>query len=515
MMDGRPLNNAHQGAVDLSTIAMDNIERIELMRGAASGLYGSDAMGGVVNIITKEPPKEGIRTSFKTSFGTFRTYIEQLTHGAKVGDLGYLVTGDYQRSDGIRDHSEYSAKNASLKLSYDFPGENKLTFNSGFHKDDKETPGSITWLNYNNYQSWIKNFFDLTWDYKPVDNITIHFKSYENKDRLEFSEVPAKSTHTTKKYGWDLQSDYRPFDFYKLVAGFNYVGNFDDSTKSAKHNYILRAGYLQNQIDLFERLRVDLGVRVDSYSSFRTETSPNFSLLYEPDNKTKLRFSYGHSYRVPTFSDLYWPYYIDTSWGCTYEEEGNPNLKPERGNSYEVGIERKVLNNLQLGITYFRSDYKDLIKWQDINESVLDDFWQPQNISSVTVQGVEFTNKFTINDCFDFNLTYTYQRPMDNYLDKLLTYQPQYKMDSALNFHNYRGLNVRLKWSFVTRSYTSSDYSSYLKQYFLLGLDVSKKLNKYATFFAKIDNMSNTQYQVEKGYPMPGFSITGGLKAEF
>lgn len=258
-----------------------------------------------------------------------------------------------------------------------------------------------------------------------------------------------------------------------------------------------------------------MGARVDGYSNFQTEISPNCSLLYEPDNKTKLRFAYGHSYRVPTFSDLYWPYYIYSAWGYTYEEAGNPNLKPERGNSYEVGIERKVFNNLQLGITYFRSDYKDLIKWQDINDSTLNDFWQPKNISNATIQGVEFGNNFIINDCLDFDLTYTYQRPMDNFLDKLLTYQPQYKLNSALKFHDYKGLNIRLKWSFVTRSYTSPDYSSYLKQYFLLGLDFSKKLNKYATFFMNIDNMSNTKYQVEKGYPLPGFSISGGLKAEF
>ena len=224
---------------------------------------------------------------------------------------------------------------------------------------------------------------------------------------------------------------------------------------------------------------------------------------------TKLRLFYGHSYRVPTFSDLYWPHIV---YSAFYEEQGNLNLKPERGKSYEFNAERKVLDNLQLKLGYFRNDVNDLIKWDTDSTGVL---WQPQNITSATIQGVEFGSNFIINDCLDFGLTYTYERPINNKLHKLLTYQPEYKLNSGLKFHNYRGLNIRLKWDFVNRNFTNEANTTFLKRYFTVGLELSKKLNKYATFFAKMDNMSNTRYQSRNGYPMPGFSVDGGFKLEF
>lgn len=506
MMDGRPLNNAHSGYVDLNTIALENIDRIEVMRGAASGLYGSDAMGGVINIITKKPPKKGFKTTASTSFGTFRTYVEKLTHGGRLKNFAYLVSGDYLTSQGYREHSAYAANNASLKLDYEFNDDNKLTFNTGFHKSNVDVPGPITRQDYSDYQQWIKNFFQLDWNYEVLDNLDLLFKGYENRDRLEFTEVSVpldKSTHMTKKRGWDLQLNYTPLDFFRAIGGFSYTGNFDDSTETAKHKYDVRAWFLQNQLKLFGKVKVDFGARIDDYPSFdNTEIIPNISFLYQPDDKTGLRLFYGHSYRVPTFSDLYWP---DPNF------RGNPDLKPERGQSYEFGIEREIFRNFRFNLTYFRNDYKNLIKWNKVSATV----YQPENINKATVQGVEFGNRVSLTDCLDLDISYTYQRPMDNKLHKLLTYQPQYKVNTFLEFHNYRGLRVKLKWEFINRSFDNSSNTLYVKRYFLMGLDVSKKINKYATFFAGIKNLTNTNYQVRKGYPMPGFSIDGGFKAEF
>lgn len=505
MMDGRPINNAHSGYVDLNTIALENIDRIEVMRGAASGLYGSDAMGGVVNIITKRPPKEGFKTTASTNFGTFRTYIEKLNQGGRLKGFGYLLSGDYLASEGYRNHSAYTAKNASLKLDYEFNSDNKLIFNTGFHKGNVEVPGSITSQSYSDYRQWIKNFFQLDWGYKVFDNLDFSFKGYENRDRLEFTDasVPLdKSTHMTKKRGWELQMNYTPLDFFRAVGGFSYTGNFDDSTKTAKHKYDVRAWFLQNQLEAFGKLKVDFGARIDDYPSFdNTEISPNISFLYQPDDKTGLRLFYGQSYRVPTFSDLYW---------SSSTSRGNPGLEPERGKSYEFGIKREIFKNLKFNLAYFRNDYRNLIKWNKVNG--ID---QPENINKARVQGVEFGNKIFLTDCLDLDISYTYQRPMDNILHKLLTYQPQYKLNTFLEFHNYRGLRVKLKWEFVNRSFDNPANTIYVKRYFLMGMDVSKKINKYATFFATIKNLTNTAYQVRKGYPMPGFSIDGGFKAEF
>ncbi len=502
MMDGRPLTNAHSGDIDLSTIPVENIEKIEVVHGPASGLYGSSAMGGVVNIITKNPPRKGFKTTLYSGFGTFRTYTERLTHGGNLNKFGYLLTGDYKTSEGFRGHSESSAKDASIKMSYEFSDDNRLAFNSGFSRTDTESPGPKTNNTLDDYQKWLKSFLDLTWKTKIWDKLGIILKTYENHDRLEFTSRPIpliRSVHVTKTRGQDLQFDYQFAKFYKFLFGFNYAGNFDDSSVTGKHKYNVRSGFLQNQLELFNRLHVDFGGRIDDYSNFGTEVTPNIGLTYEIDEKTRIRILHGRSFRAPTFSDLYWD---ETSY------KGNPNLRPERGKSYEFGIEREFLDKLTLDLTYFRNDFKNLIKWQLGGDSV----WRPQNINKANIQGLEFNGKLALNKNFDVNLEYTYQRPMNRVLHKDLPDQPRYKVNTTFGYHDNNGLRLCLKWEFTDRKFSNETNTLYVKRHFLLGLDASKKLNQRTTLFVSIDNLTNRTYEVVSGYPMPGFSIDAGLK---
>ncbi|MGB4520577.1 MAG: TonB-dependent receptor [Candidatus Omnitrophota bacterium] len=505
MIDGRPVNSAHSGDVDLGTIPVDNISRIEVVHGPVSGLYGSSAMGGVVNIITKEPPKKGFQTSIYSGFGTFRSYTEKLNHGGCFGKFGYFVSGDYKSSQGSRGHSEYSAKNSNIKMEYSFTDMGKISFNSGFSRSDSELPGSKTNSTLDDYQKWLKRFFDVTWKVKLQDRLGVSLKTYENHDRLEYTNRPVpldRSVHLTKKRGEDLQFDYQLFDFDKLLFGFNYVGNFDDSSKTKKHKYNVRSGYFQNQMELFKKLKIDFGARVDDYSNFGTETTPNISLAYEINDNIKIHSLYGSSFRAPTFSDLYWD---------EASAKGNPNLMPEKGKSYELGIEQRFFNNLTADLTYFRNDFKDMINWQQGADSI----WQVQNVNKANIQGVEFNSNLALNQNLDLNLEYTYQRPRDQKLHKYLTDQPQYKVNASLGYHDLKGFKINMKWQFVNRTFSNETNTQYVKRYFLLGLDASKKLNQFATIFISMDNVINRAYEIVKNYPMPGFSVNGGLKAEF
>ncbi|MFA6282340.1 MAG: TonB-dependent receptor plug domain-containing protein, partial [Candidatus Omnitrophota bacterium] len=105
LMDGKPINSPRDGETDLSTIPLDNVERIEVMPGAASSLYGAQAMGGTVNIITKNPPEKGHKTEVTSRFGSFQTFTESLSHGARLGKFGYIISGGYESSEGFRANS--------------------------------------------------------------------------------------------------------------------------------------------------------------------------------------------------------------------------------------------------------------------------------------------------------------------------------------------------------------------------------------------------------------------------
>lgn len=516
MIDSRPINSPRSGEAELATIPLENIERIEVVHGPASSLYGSSAMGGVVNIITKNPPEERQVTEFTTSFGTYRTYLEELVHGARLDKIGYLVTSSYQSSQGNRDHSEYIAKNVSTKLEYELNAYNKFVLNSGYHRSDLETPGSLSYFDYDDYQKTFKDFFDLSWNSRLFEDTNANIRVYQNYERLEFIEGPynawgdeGKSTHSTKGRGLDIQFNHDISNFYQLIWGFNGITNINDSNKTGKHKYIVRAGYMQNNLNLWDKLKFTLGGRLDDYSNFGTEFCPSFSFLYNLNKDTKLHGLIARSFRAPTFNDLYWPSIsYGPGWGG---EEGNPDLKPERGITGEVGVLTKFFKFLQTDLTYFRSKYDDLINW--VEDADL--WWRPKNIDSAVIDGIESENKVYLGNNLELNLGYTFLRAKNDKTHNYLVYQPKHKFDCSLRYTGLNGFNIEFRSQFTDTRFHNAANTVKVKRFFILGIDISKKFGNNLTCFASIDNLLNKEYQVIRDYPMPGFSLTAGAKLEF
>jgi outer membrane cobalamin receptor len=512
MVDGRPINNPRDGQVDLTSIPLEDIDRIEVMHGPGSSLYGSSAMGGVVNIITKNPPTKGQKVELYSSFGTARTYIERMTYGAKVSKLGYLIGGGYQSSQGFRENSEFNAKDCNLKLGYELNSENNLILNSGFYKSKAGVPGSTSWPDTDDKQNELKRFFDLNWSFRPNEGMGVSVKAYQNYDRLEFienSSAYTKDIQSTTVRGLDLQLDKQLLDVYKIVCGFNYVKNMNDSTTSAKHEYNVTAGYLENRLDLFDKkLNVNLSARLDDYSNLSTEINPSLSMLYKLNESIKFHGLASRSFRAPTFNDLYWP---ATSYPWGGGESGNPDLRPEKGITEELGAEVRINRYLVSGLTYFHSDYKQLIQWSPDENEV----WRPENVNSAVIDSIELENKLFILDNLDLDLNYTCLMARDKDTHNYLVYQPKNKVDAALKYYDHDGLLLKLKGQFVGMRFADANNNNKVKSFYILGLSISKKFKPGLTCFVYIDNLLNRKYQVIKDYPMPGFSITGGLKAEF
>jgi len=515
LVDGRPVNNPRDGVAELSNIPLDDIEKVEIVHGPGSNLYGAGAMGGTVNIITKNPPKEKQETELYSSFGTFRTYTERFSHGARASKFGYILSGGYQSSEGYRDNSEFDARDMNAKLEYNPDAENALTLNSGFYRNSTGAPGSVASPDIDDRQENIKNYQDFNWSFKPDDMLAVSMKAYQNYDKLGFSENTAgsafdtankKDIHTTTVRGCDLQMSRQFFENYKGMFGLNYVGNFNNSTSSAKHRYAVRAGYMENMLELFDSLKLNFGARVDDYSNFGSELNPSFGFLYPVKDNIKLRGSISRSFRPPTFNDLYW---IDQGDGM----QGNPDLRPEKGITKEVGIEMEINKYLISGLTYYRSDFEDLINWAPTDASGL--VWQPTNVNSARIDGIEFKNELKITDNWDFGAGYTYLRAKDVNTHKYLIYQPKHKTDFSLRYKGFNNFACEFKGQFTDKRFLDSENITEIKRFFVLGLNASKKIKPGVTGFVSIDNLLNEKYQAIKDYPMPGFSLTSGLKIEF
>ena len=140
---------------------------------------------------------------------------------------------------------------------------------------------------------------------------------------------------------------------------------------------------------------------------------------------------------------------------------------------------------------------------------------QPENISSAVINGLEFENKIFISDNFNLDVNYTFLVAKDEKTHKYLVYQPENKVDASLRYNDHNGLTVELKGQFTGIRYGDAGNDTKVKSFYIFGLSVAKKFKSGITCFGYIDNLLNRKYQVQDGYPMPGFSLTGGIKAEF
>jgi outer membrane cobalamin receptor len=404
-----------------------------------------------------------------------------------------------------------NSKDWNAKFDYSPNEYNKLSINSGFLKNRAGAPGSLSYPDDDDKQVKLSNFLDLAWNFNPDTATGVKSRVYNNYDRLEYIENTAgpfdtansKDIHTTNSRGFDFQFDKKMFDVYQIVCGFNYVDNFNDSTSSAKHKYSLKAWYLENQFEPSEKFKFNLGLRYDDYSNFGGQLNPSIGMLYKINPKNRINLLVARSFRAPTFNQLYWK----DPWGA-----GDPNLKPEKAYTGEIGFESDINKYFTSGITYYHSKFTDLINW---DTDPITYFSTAKNIGSAKIDGIEFNNKIYFLNNFEIALGYTYLLARDEKSKKFLVYQPRNKADISFKFKDGKGLQFALKGQFVDRRYADAENTVYAKQYFVFGLSGSKKFRTGTTFIASINNLFAASYQVVRGYPAPGFSITGGLRQEF
>ena len=370
LIDGRPINKFQDGLVDLSMIPVNNIASIEIVRGAASSLYGSNAMGGVINIITKKEAENSV----KISYGTFNTFHNEVTISNKVNDYTYTITASKDSTDGDRPNSAFDARNFNWYNGFKVSDETSVDLKVGYYDSVLGLPGATTFMDYDDKQFDTKYYGDL--EIKLPHGLTM--KGYINYNDMEFEEDPAnKATHENRDSGAEIRISRDLGASNHIVIGAEYHDYDLESSEIGEQSTFLASGYLHDEIKFKDKALLTIGGRHDSYKGIDDEFSPSAGLLFYLTADTTFRLSAGKSFRVPTFNDLYWP---STAWA-----EGNPNLTPEKGVTYDAGIDTQMSNRLWLRISGFYSEVEDMINWAPGTDWI----WRPYNISSAIIKGLE------------------------------------------------------------------------------------------------------------------------------
>ena len=514
MVDGRPVNVASVGTADLSLYPVDQIERIEVIRGPSSVLYGAGAMAGVVNIVTKDPP-ERLTTDLEASYGTKNTRILRLDNGVRIGDFGYLVMASQNASDGWRENSACEGYNIAGKMDYDLTPESRLVLNSGYSRQNKGVPGSTSWPTPNAKQYDEQYWLDLTHKYEFATNSCFTGKAFLNQNWQNFKNPDSFTDQIgrNQKAGLDLQQTLPLGECQRLLGGI-YLENDHVNIRSTNgvseiggdRDLFTGAGFLQDEVSLLETLVVTPGLRCDVQSKWGAELSPKISGLYKIIEGTGLKASIGRGFRAPTVDELYW--HDDYS-------VGNPDLKPEESLSYDAGIQQQFGAKTMLEVSLFQSHMKNLIAWYD-NEGK--GIYTAQNINDAFLQGLETELSVQFTEEISGALNYTLLDSQDTsgkYDGETLTYRPKNKVGGRLGYKTKWGLNLSVNADYTASVYTDRANTKELGGFMTLGAYAAQTVFKGVEIFARGDNILNKQYQMVDGYPMPGASVMGGVKAMF
>ena len=477
------------------TYLSSEVEKVEIIRGPASILYGSNAMGGVINIITKKQTQDGLHFNTNNMYGAFNTAKLMLSSGFRKDKLDVLAAFNYDRTDGQRPSSDFELKNGYIKTEYNISEQFNLSadFSSSKTKasdpgpESQHMPGEKTDLlrinsniTLNNEFEKVSGAFHLFYNYGE-NNVTDGFFSIDRNYGLGIFESIKTFEGNIVTLGFDFKN-------YGGIAKNLYAMNgngivFGDTTVNEKAGYAL----IQQTFD--KRLVVNVGYRLEHHSVYGYEHVPSAGIAYYVSDNTTLKASVSKGFRSPTIRELF------------LFPPANNKLEPERVINYEIGLMQRLFSDrLGLELTLFKADGENLIQTLLVGNT-------PRNVNTGKFSnwGVEATAKFNQDNHFDYILNYTFIHMNESILSS-----PEHSLYAGVNlsFEKFR-ISAGLQNIINLNSQIAPTLQK--ESYALLNSMISYQAFENFNLFFKAENILNKKYQINYDYPMPGTTLFSGF----
>jgi len=526
LVDGLRVKSPALGQVDLSDISPDLIERIEVIRGGQSTLYGADAIGGVVNIITRKGKGGPIQASVQQEVGNYDTLASRATvHGAwKV--LNYALSASHFESNGRFQNDGTDANAVSARVGATLPWDSTLDFIFRYNKNDIGVPVKGVFpgpqpinpiINRNARQQSETTIFSLEGKTRPVPwwETRGRLSRYENSAGFQDPEdpgvtfdVPVFSQVNVERREAEWVNSFFIGKWSTSSVGLEHRREIGESRHTFRAASETNSVFFEQQLRFFDRLFLTGGFRIEDNSVWGTTTTERGSLAFLiKETGTRLRGSAGTGFRGPTFNDLFFPGF------------GNPDLEPEDSLSYDFGVDQKLWNNrIRLGLTYFHNEFKNLITCCIPIPTA--PFGGPFNVGRARSAGIEFTSEADLMPNLVASLNYTYTDSENLATGRLLPREPRHRWNIGLTWEPTARLSLFTQVYVVTEQFEpfGEVYNSGHT-----GVDVGGTWRilermgwlKKLEVTARIQNLLNEGYAEVRGFPALGINALVGLRASF
>lgn len=491
LINGVPANTGCGGSADLGSLPAVAIERIEISHGPLSALYGANALGGVVNIITDLTGDPSSSISLLT--GNYQTRSLGLT----LKDKRWGIALGGSMTEGHRERSETDS--AYLLGQYDFlqGTDEYASLYWQYLNKDNQVPGSVSFpyenakqteensaLNLNGKKFWLGG----QWEYK-IFGQSLDLK-YDNDD----PSYPEHDRHQTVTYGLDLAGLYELGD-HQLLGGVMLKEDHFESTISGKNDQSSSGLFLQDSWNIRDGLKLIAGLRWDRCSDYPSPVSPRVALVKSLAENITLKIGYGKAFRAPTINELYWNQPASGMYG-------NKDLKPEEGERYEI-IQEWRQGSQAITASFFQSYLTNGIRWDDPEG---DYTYTVFNIDKLRTSGAGITWENTWREFFTCRLGYqwldekAWDETTESYsLDKNFFGANHYSLGMALKYGPWQtGLNWKLVQDRIRQSGTK------MPDYHTGSFDLGYQINDHLKIILTVDNVTNEKYAIYNGFPLPG-----------
>jgi iron complex outermembrane receptor protein len=556
LYNGVRLNSHQNSQFDVGLLQLDDISRIEISKGGASSLYGTEAIGGVVNIITggnllKKPFGFELKSELG-SYGFNKLFIKG-ENGIKTGGESLLNLAYSFSNEQAKNNYEYNYFDglSNIKRERDFSDYNQRAFNFdvNYKLDNSTALRSFTFYNYKNrglpgvdigYVSTVSRQIDrdlvssLVFDRKFSEFssfrsvISYKYSLMNYYDEITSALQPVNSFYKINNYNHSSEIKYFPSKKHEFDFGYDISYNTISSNETEKGRLfqaaLYSAGKVEVNLPLISKFTVYPSVRSDYYSNINKNVlSGKLGINIKPFEKANLSFksSVANSFKVPTFNELYWI-------GL-----GNKNLLPEKSISFDAGVyyDLNFIADTKIEVSYFNINTKDRIVWTPDARGV----WRPINIGKVKSEGIDASFRTGINLLkyfhaelgFNYNYGTALKKSKDSEIDesynKQLLYLPQEYAKSSLNISCepdgalVKLISLNIFYTFTGKRYINAENTKFIPYYELVDANINLTLNLLKTETSlkfAVNNFADEDYEVMPGYPMPlrNYKLQIGIK---